>query len=109
VLVDIEANTIDTNPHERRRTYAMRQQEKYAYLQEFLNVGEHPRHHRSVIPLNGVSRVRIPPPPLFILSICRTNTQGTQESYRSSNLFDTNLDEVTTYRECVVSSMLIDI
>jgi hypothetical protein len=63
----------DTNPHEQRRTRAMRQQEKYTYLQGFLNTGEQPRHNRPAIPLNGVSRVRIPPPPLGESLICRKN------------------------------------
>ena len=79
MLINIEADTIDTNadtnPHEQLRTRAMRQLAKYAYLQQFLNIGEQPRHHRSVIPLNRISRVRIPPPPLSFLLICRTNTE----------------------------------
>ena len=29
-----------------------------------MNTSEQPRHHRPAIPLDGVSRVRIPPPPL---------------------------------------------
>src|SRR5918997_3645431 len=53
----------------------MRQQEKYAYLQEFLNISEQPRHHRPAIPLNGVSRVRIPPPPLRKSRVCSINVE----------------------------------
>ena len=71
-LIGSDTN-LDTNPHEQRRTYATRQQKKYAYLQEFLNIGEQARHPRLTIPLNGVSRVRIPPPPLSFLPFCRIN------------------------------------
>ena len=74
VLVNIDPDTIDTNAdtnlHEQRRTHAVRKQKKYTYLQEFLNTGEQPWYHRSVIPLSGVSRVRIPPPPLYFIPFC---------------------------------------
>ena len=96
VLVNIEADTVDTNAdtnlHEQRRTRTMREPEDFAYLQVFLNIGEQPRRHRSVIPLSGVSRVRIPPPPLSFTPFCRANTQAKHEHCGSSSPFDINLD-----------------
>jgi hypothetical protein len=90
-VITIDTNA-DTNPHEQLRTRAMREQKKYAYLQEFLNTGEQPRYHRPAIPLNGVSRVRIPPPPLFFTPFCRANTQAKDERCGSSSPFDINFD-----------------
>ena len=86
VLVALEADTIDTNAdtnlHEQRRTRAIKKQRKYAYLQELLNTGEQPRHHRPAIPLNGVSRVRTPPPPLTSLySVASTGWSGRWAPY----------------------------
>src|SRR5829696_999514 len=46
----------------------------------------------SLIPLNGVSRVRIPPPPLSFTPFCRANIQVKDKSCRSSSPFDTNFD-----------------
>ena len=99
ILADTKADTIDTNAdtnlHEQRRTCTMREPEDFAYLQVFLNIGEQPRRHRSVIPLNGVSRVQIPPPPLQESLICRINAQVKYKGREIPALLYTN--EYTTY------------
>jgi hypothetical protein len=66
----------DTNPYEQPRTHATGRQEKYPYLQGFLNTDEQPRHPRPAIPLIGVSRVRIPPPPLSFTIIRKASAEN---------------------------------
>ena len=46
----------------------------------------------SVIPLNGVSRVRMPPPPLRKLLVCGKNVRPREMDCASSGPFDTNFD-----------------
>jgi hypothetical protein len=61
----------------------------------FLNTCEQPRRHRSVIPLNGVSRVRIPPP-LPKPPICKANAQMKEKPKPSPNPVDTTFDANAT-------------
>jgi hypothetical protein len=90
-VITVDTNA-DTNPREQLRTRTIREPEDFAYLQVFLNIGEQPQRHRSVIPLSGVSRVRIPPPPLSFTPFCRANTQAKDELCGSSSPFDTSRD-----------------
>ena len=59
-------------------------------MQGFLNTSEQPRHPRPAIPLSGVSRVRIPPPPLRNSLICRVNAEAKDRAGRRTGSFHTN-------------------
>src|SRR3712207_5953059 len=50
----------------------------------------------TVIPLNGVSRVRIPPPPLPKPPICRTNARARKRIGERSDPVDTTFDTDAT-------------
>src|ERR671910_1961775 len=58
----------------------------------------------TVIPLNGVSRVRIPPPPLPKPPICRTNARASKRTGESSDPVDTTFDTDATRKVFSITS-----